>query len=249
MATISRAAGAASPSMPRKAGRPKTDGRDAILSAAERLFAERGFEGCSLRSVADLAGVNQGMIHYFFKTKEALFFEAYMRNGQQLVDERMRLLDDEETAHAGKAIPIERLIEIFLVPAVRLAMSGPGGRNFLRMQAHLQLDGSSFGDKLRRTLYDASSRRFVQALAASLPELEREQVSWRFIFVLGTYQYVLANSGRLEALSDGACNGQEFDRALREMVPFLAAGMKAGTPVQSPSAHGKAPANQGKADR
>jgi len=249
MATPSRATATVPPATPRKVGRPKTDGRDAILSAAEKLFAEHGFEGCSLRKVADLAGVNQGMIHYFFKTKEALFFEAYMRNGQQLVDERMRLLDEEEAAHAGGAIPLERLIEIFLAPAVRLAMSGPGGRNFLRMQAHLQLDGSRFGGKLRRTLYDASSHRFVQALAASLPELEPEQVAWRFIFVLGTYQYVLADTGRLEVLSGGASNGQEFDRALREMVPFLAAGMRAGTPALGSSAHGKAPANQGKADR
>ena len=87
----------------------KTDGREAILRAAERLFAEHGFEGCSLRAVADLAKVNQGMIHYFFKSKDALFLEAYMRGGQPLVDERMRLLDAEEALQeAGRAESVPR---------------------------------------------------------------------------------------------------------------------------------------------
>ena len=225
------ASAAAPPTTPRKVGRPKTDGREAILRAAEKLFAEHGFEGCSLRQVADLARVNQGMIHYFFKTKEALFFEAYMRHGQLLVEERMRLLGEEEARHAGAAVPLERLVEIFLSPAVRLALSGPGGRNFLRMQARLQLDGTRFGNKLRSTLYDASSCRFIQAFARSLPQLGHEQVAWRFIFVLGTYQYALADTGRLEVISNGACNGREFDKALREMIPFICAGMRAGSPM------------------
>ncbi|WP_169458028.1 TetR/AcrR family transcriptional regulator [Ottowia thiooxydans] len=216
---------------PRKAGRPKTAGRDAILRVAAELFAEHGFDGCSLRNVAESAQVNQGMIHYFFKTKEALFFEAYMRNGQPMVEERMSLLEEEESKSAGEPVPLERLIEIFLAPAVRLALSGPDGRNFMRMQARLQLDGTPFGKKLRSTLYDSSSHRFVQAFTRSLPELEAEQVVWRFIFVLGTYQYVLADTGRLEVLSDGVSNGRQFDKALREMILFLAAGMRAGQTV------------------
>ncbi|WZB60368.1 helix-turn-helix domain-containing protein [Achromobacter xylosoxidans] len=68
----------------------------------ERLFGELGFTGCSLRNVADSAGVNQGMIHYFFRSKEALFQETYLRCGSPLVEERMRLLDTEEAAAKGR---------------------------------------------------------------------------------------------------------------------------------------------------
>lgn len=208
-----------------KPSRRKTDARESILLAAERLFAEHGFEGCSLRSVADLAKVNQGMIHYFFKSKESLFAEAYTRCGRPLVEERLRLLDAEEAASAAP-IQTERLIEIFLAPAVAVAMSGMSGRSFLRMQARLQLDDSRHSGKLRSVLYDESSRRFVSALARSLPHLSREQVCWRFVFMLGTYQYVLANTGRLEVISEGACSGKAFDESLQQMIPFLAAGMR-----------------------
>src|SRR5262249_1824395 len=49
--------------------------RDAILDAAERLFADSGFDGTSMRSIAEAAGVAQGLLHYHFGTKERLFAE------------------------------------------------------------------------------------------------------------------------------------------------------------------------------
>ena len=209
----------------RRTGR-KTDGRLSILRAAERLFAERGFEGCSLRNIADLAKVNQGMIHYFFRTKESLFLEAYMQCGRPLVEERNRLLDAELAASKGEAIQLERLIEIFLRPSLEVASTGSSGRSFFRMQAHLQLDNSKFGRQLRSSLYDESSRRFVEAFARSLPNLTKEQVHWRFVFTLGVYQYTLADTGRLEAISEGESSGRDYAEALRQMIPFIAAGMR-----------------------
>lgn len=207
----------------------KPDGRLNILRAAERLFAERGFEGCSLRNIADLAKVNQGMIHYFFKSKESLFLEAYMRCGRPLVEERLRLLNAEQVKSGGGPIPLERLIEIFLRPAVDIALTGSSGRSFLRMQAHLQLDDSKFGKQLRGSLYDESSRCFVEAFAQSLPGLTREQIYWRFIFILGVYQYTLADTGRLEAISKGESSGRDYTEALQQMIVFVAAGMREGS--------------------
>lgn len=49
-----------------------TDKRLHILDAAEELFADRGFEGTSVRDIAGLAGVNLAMISYYFGSKEKL---------------------------------------------------------------------------------------------------------------------------------------------------------------------------------
>jgi hypothetical protein len=43
----------------------KANSRDAILDAAERLFANSGFD-TSMRSIAEAAGVAQGLLHYHF---------------------------------------------------------------------------------------------------------------------------------------------------------------------------------------
>ncbi len=44
-----------------------------ILQAAEKEFLEKGFAGARTASIAEAAGVNHAMLHYYFRTKEKLF--------------------------------------------------------------------------------------------------------------------------------------------------------------------------------
>lgn len=55
----------------------KTENRDKILREATILFAEKGYEGASLRAIADAAGVNIAMISYYFGGKRGLYEEAF----------------------------------------------------------------------------------------------------------------------------------------------------------------------------
>lgn len=49
------------------------DTREALLAAARRVFANRGFEGTSIREIAETAKVNKAMIYYYFKDKVDLY--------------------------------------------------------------------------------------------------------------------------------------------------------------------------------
>src|ERR1700748_3859017 len=49
-----------------------SDKREHILIVAEQLFAEKGFDGTSVRDIAQSAGVNLAMISYYFGSKEKL---------------------------------------------------------------------------------------------------------------------------------------------------------------------------------
>jgi len=50
--------------------------RQSILKAAVALFAERGYEGASVRAIVSKAGVNQAAINYHFKGKDGLYLEV-----------------------------------------------------------------------------------------------------------------------------------------------------------------------------
>ena len=54
-----------------------------VLDAAERLFAERGFAGTSIRDVALASGVSHPLIQHHFTTKEGLYRAVFRRCGEE----------------------------------------------------------------------------------------------------------------------------------------------------------------------
>src|SRR5215467_1647219 len=56
--------------------RPSEVTRERIMRAAERLFAERGYDGTSIRAIVAKARVNQAAINYHFEGKDGLYREV-----------------------------------------------------------------------------------------------------------------------------------------------------------------------------
>ena len=63
--------------MARTGRRPgRQDTREAILAAARTAFAEKGFDGASIRYIATSAGVDPALVHHYFGPKDQLFLAA-----------------------------------------------------------------------------------------------------------------------------------------------------------------------------
>jgi len=63
---------------PRRSGRRAGDSgtREAILAAARAQFADRGYEGATIRAIAAAAAVDPALVHHFYGSKEQLFVAA-----------------------------------------------------------------------------------------------------------------------------------------------------------------------------
>ncbi|MFI9404820.1 TetR family transcriptional regulator [Nocardia sp. NPDC052316] len=59
----------------------------AILTAAQELFAERGYERATVRDIATRAGVNQALLFRYFGTKDELFRAAIADQGRRMLEE------------------------------------------------------------------------------------------------------------------------------------------------------------------
>ncbi|WP_374948592.1 TetR/AcrR family transcriptional regulator [Mucilaginibacter sp.] len=57
----------------------KTDKKDHILDVAEKVFAELGYDGASIRLISGEAGVNMAMLNYYFGSKEGVFLAIFER--------------------------------------------------------------------------------------------------------------------------------------------------------------------------
>ncbi len=54
-------------------GKSPLKAREKILKAADRVFGDMGFDGATVRKIADISKTNKALIHYHFRSKEGLF--------------------------------------------------------------------------------------------------------------------------------------------------------------------------------
>ena len=63
----------------------RADTENAFLDAAERLLIEVGYSGISTRRLAEEAGANHGLVHYYFGSMENLFVRVLERFTERLI--------------------------------------------------------------------------------------------------------------------------------------------------------------------
>jgi AcrR family transcriptional regulator len=69
----------------------RASAEEALLDAAERLLVNVGYAGISTRRLADEAGVNHGLVHYYFGSNENLLVRALERFTERLVERQREL--------------------------------------------------------------------------------------------------------------------------------------------------------------
>jgi AcrR family transcriptional regulator len=69
---------------------------DALLDAAEWLLVDVGYAGITTRLLAEEAGVNHGLVHYYFGSKENLFVRALERFTERLISRQRELYAADE---------------------------------------------------------------------------------------------------------------------------------------------------------
>jgi AcrR family transcriptional regulator len=203
----------------RAAGRTEEDGtRDRIMRAAERLFAERGFNGVSVRELAAAAQVNIASIGYHFESKEGLLSEVYRRHCEPMIAERLRGL--EAAARLRGKARVAAIIAAFVRPALQ-QVEIEDGATFMRLRAVLSGENSELLEKLVAENFDQSSSAFIDELCECLPHLSRTDVCWRFHFLLGAIYYTAAGPHRITAFSHGRCDPANTADVIEELVPFM----------------------------
>ncbi len=84
-------------------------------------------------------------------------------------------------------------------------------------------------EQLQRMLneqFGPTVTRFFAALQHALPELPAATLCWRFQFVVGAMGYIMADPQNMKALSGGLCDPADTQTAIRELVAFLASGLR-----------------------
>jgi AcrR family transcriptional regulator len=171
-----------------------------LLDAAETLFAERGFEGTSMRAVTSAAGVSVSAANYHFGSKEALLRATLWRVIEPVNRARLERLSELEAAAEDGALSLEEILDAFLRPALFGSAASEGGRaKFRHVAARLFSDPPELVSAMKREYFGEPMMRFVAALARALPGREVAELAMAFEFTVAVMVHVIA--GQLESQS------------------------------------------------
>jgi AcrR family transcriptional regulator len=211
----------------KKAATRKPNLREAILCAAEELFATNGFNAVSVRDIAHAAGANPGSVTYHFKTKDGLLLEIYGRHcapmnrrRSELLAAAMRVRDLQDR--------LEAIVRAYVLPAFSSGSDlAGGGARFTRLRAVMSAEGNEVARRIIAQTFDDTSHAFIDAIHQSLPQVPRNEIVWRSHFLLGALYYTLVTPERVSRLSRGGADGADPGNAIEQLVRATAASLQA----------------------
>lgn len=68
-----------------------------ILDAAKKVFLKKGMAGARMQDIADEAGINKAMLHYYFRSKEKLFEKIFGELASNFFPKLIMIFESEET--------------------------------------------------------------------------------------------------------------------------------------------------------
>lgn len=197
-----------------------TSTKERILAAAEALFAQRGFDGASLRQLTASAGVNLAAVNYHFGSKEKLVEQVFKRRLDALNQHRLA----ELAKVAGQpGTTLEDVLAAYIRPALELSHEGNGSL-FMRVLARAFAEHD---DTLRQFLsenYGHVMRQFTTEFARLLPHLEKAELYWRIDLVTGALTHAMSGFGMIQR-KDNVSERQHREQTAAHLIRFAAAGL------------------------
>ena len=203
---------------------PQKATRERLVEAAERLFADGGLEGVSLRRVAAAAGVNSAAVHYHFGSREALVEAVVMNRLARVQARREELL--AAVREANDPHDLRRLVEVLVLPLAELVQAQPeSGRAYIRLLSKLYRDPQVLEIVTRH--FGASYLEIGDWAAVALPQVPRPVLNRRLRLIV---QCALAMLADPDVFRGAGGTRVESRRAVAETVDFLV-GALCGPPA------------------
>ena len=139
--------------------------RDAMLAAAARLFAERGYPAASIADLAAQCGVSKGLLYHYYRDKEHLLFDI----ADRYVDSLVQMIGDVEQGKAAPEMALRQLIERVMIAYEH---AGDFHRVLVQDVKYLSAVHRARVRTKQRLVIDA----FAAAIAAAAPDLAGDRL-------------------------------------------------------------------------
>ena len=82
-----------------------------ILEAARKVFTTKGLDGARMQDIADIAGINKALLHYYFRSKDKLFQKVFYENVNEMARSLQEIVNKQISVRDKLMLLIERHYE------------------------------------------------------------------------------------------------------------------------------------------
>lgn len=201
------------------------ESQERILDAAEALFARSGFNGVSIKDIAQAAEVDASLLHYYFASKAGLYTAAIARRAGEVNKSRLAALQTY-AAEASGAPTVPGVVRTYIEATFAFARSGgPRYLDYLTLIAQMNSTPQGTIPGMETTPFDEVVQVFIDLLRQARPGSDDAQLYWFYHMLSGAISLSWARTGRIDMLSGGRCNSTDFDAIATHMVAVFSHGL------------------------
>lgn len=183
-----------------------------IFESATEVFVEKGMDGARMQDIANRAGINKALLHYYYRTKDQLFNAVFEKIALKMFSKFAPVLDEN--------IPIEEKIRFFYKEHITFLQKNS------RLPAFILNEINRHPDRIRRLLDNIEFDQIWQTIYKQHgKELDAYNITedilpQLMVSVAALSVFPFAARGILEAVLKKA--GTDFDQFLEERKEFAA---------------------------
>lgn len=174
--------------------------KERLLDAAERLFAEKGFDGVSIRELARDAGANPAAVNYHFQGKENLIAEVIRRRFMAQRDRSLASLA-AAVAAGGERPALDTIIRAIVGSYLEGALASRGGARVMALIAReMHVSGPSHQVSAFAEMIAPVFAAFSAAMLRARPSLRAEEANWLIASIVGQIHHFIMRRFKFEGL-------------------------------------------------
>lgn len=143
-----------------------------ILEAAKSIFLTKGMDGARMQEIADKAGINKAMLHYYYRSKQ-LLFEAVFKNAFSLLAPQLNSILNDESS-------IEEKVRSFTTNYISFILKHPYLPGFIIQELNRNPD---FIVKLKEKSGFPNTKKFETQVAMEVEAGRLKPIKWEQLFI------------------------------------------------------------------
>lgn len=137
-----------------------------ILDAARTVFTRRGTAGARMQEIAAMAGVNQALLHYYFRSKERLAAAVFREAASRMVPATVRLIRSNST--------LEEKLERFVHLYIDTVSEHPYLPGYVLAELHTHPDRLTALKEISRELRNHEGTNLLEQVSSDIEQAVRE---------------------------------------------------------------------------